>query len=79
MVDLCHHRCHEYGPKAAHQNEQTMDELHRYGQKTAMEKFGWDIADFIREFGRNYLDGEPEEAPVANTFQILEEEICGNW
>ena len=56
-----------------------MDELHRYGQRIAMEQFGWDIADFIREFGRNYLDEETVETPDANTFQILDEEIDVEW
>lgn len=55
MVDLCHHRCHEYGPKAAHQSEQTMDELHRWGQKKAMLEQGWSVDEFVRQFGKNYL------------------------
>ena len=55
MVDLCHHRCHEYGPKAAHQSEQTMDELHRWGQKKAMLEQGWCVDEFVRQFGKNYL------------------------
>ena len=78
-VYLCHSKCHIFGEKAAHNCRETMDELHRYGQRIAMERFGWDIADFIREFGRNYLDEETVETPVANTFQILDEEIDVEW
>lgn len=60
IVYLCHSRCHLYGPNAVHNNKDTMWELHRYGQYKAMAKYGWSINDFIREFGRNYLDEDPE-------------------
>ena len=33
-------------------------ELKQYGQRKAMEENGWTISDFIREFGRNYLEVE---------------------
>lgn len=78
-VDLCHGSCHIFGEKAAHNCRETMDELHRYGQRIAMERFGWDIADFIREFGRNYLDEETAETTVENTFEILDEELDMAW
>lgn len=55
VVDLCHHDCHIFGPKAAHNNAETMQKLREYGQKKAMEKNNWSVADFIREFDRNYL------------------------
>lgn len=55
VVDLCHHRCHEYGEAAAHQNEQTMDKLHRWGQRKAMIEQGWSVDEFVRQFGKNYL------------------------
>lgn len=32
--------------------------LHEYGQRKAMEENGWTVDDFIREFGRNYIDTE---------------------
>ena len=59
-VKLCHNRCHLYGPDAVHNNKDTMRELHRYGQYKAMAKYGWSTNVFIREFGRNYLDEDPE-------------------
>lgn len=55
VVDLCHSKCHIFGPKAAHQSGETARKLHEYGQKKAMDEQGWTTEDFIREFGRNYL------------------------
>ena len=55
VVDLCHHDCHIFGPKAAHNNAETMQKLREYGQRKAMAENDWTIADFIREFDRNYL------------------------
>ena len=37
-VYLCHGSCHIFGEKAVHSCRETMDELHRYGQKMAS---GW--------------------------------------
>lgn len=54
-VDLCHHRCHQFGPDAVHQNAEVRDELHKYGQRKAMHEQGWTVQEFIYEFGRNYL------------------------
>ena len=46
-----------YGKNAVHGNQAVMDELHREAQKKAMSYYGWDIDDFIRLFGKNYLEG----------------------
>lgn len=81
-VYLCHGSCHIFGEKVVHSCRETMDELHRYGQKMAMERMGWTKEDFMREFGRNYLDEEdlqPTEEKPTGTFQILDEELCVNW
>lgn len=56
VVYLCHHDCHIFGEQAAHRNKETMQRLHEYGQRKAMEENGWTKEDFIREFGRNYLE-----------------------
>lgn len=56
VVQLCHSRCHIFGPEAAHQNAATMRRLRVYGQKKVMREQKWTIDDFRREFGRNYLD-----------------------
>lgn len=55
-VDLCHDSCHIFGPNSAHQNREIMLKIKRYGQKKAMEENGWSTEDFIREFGKNYLE-----------------------
>lgn len=55
---LCGRRCHRIGRYAVHQNRNTMQLLHEYGQKKAMEEQGWNVDQFRREFGKNYLDLE---------------------
>lgn len=55
VVYLCHNRCHIFGGDAVHQNAEAMRELHQYGQRLAMERFGWTVEDFRREFGKSYL------------------------
>lgn len=55
-VDLCHDTCHIFGPGAVHQNQEVMLEVKRYGQRKAMQENGWSKEDFIREFGKNYLE-----------------------
>ena len=54
-IYLCHHDCHENGPKAAHRCAETAQKLHEYGQRLAMEENNWTVEDFRREFGRSYL------------------------
>ena len=56
VVDLCHIQCHIFGVDAVHNNPDTMQELHEYGQRKAMHDNGWSKEDFIRIFGKNYLD-----------------------
>lgn len=56
MVYLCHKRCHEFDRGAVHQNASVMRQLRRYGQLKAMREQGWTVDDFIREFGKNYLE-----------------------
>lgn len=55
-VLLCHHECHIFGPLAAHNNASTALRLKQEAQRRAMEAYGWSIEDFIREFGKNYLE-----------------------
>lgn len=55
VVDLCHSRCHIFGPHAVHRNKETMQLLHRYGQRKAMAENGWTVEEFRREFYKNYL------------------------
>ena len=55
VVDLCHNKCHIFGKNAVHNNAETMQELHEYGQRKAMAEQGWTVDDFRREFGKNYI------------------------
>ena len=54
-VYLCHNRCHLNGEEAVHRNRDTMQELHEYGQRLAMEEQGWTVDEFRLEFGKNYI------------------------
>lgn len=58
MVDLCHHDCHIFGPEAVHRNRENMLMLRRSGQRRVMREQGWTVEDFVREFGKNYLEEE---------------------
>lgn len=58
VVLLCGDTCHRNGPLAVHRNAETMQRLHEYGQRKAMEENDWTIDDFRREFGKNYIDQE---------------------
>ena len=55
VVDLCHHRCHIFGKEAVHQNAETMQKLHEYGQQKAMYEQGWTIDEFRAVFGKSYI------------------------
>lgn len=55
VVYLCHHRCHIFGKDAVHNSVDTMQELHEYGQRKAMEENGWTVDDFRDVFGKSYL------------------------
>lgn len=56
VVDLCHNQCHIFGPNAVHHNKEAMLRLKQYGQKKAMLEQGWSVEEFIREFGKNYIE-----------------------
>lgn len=55
-VWLCHGSCHLSGARAVHNNRETMDALHEYGQRRAMQEQSWTREEFVREFGKNYLE-----------------------
>lgn len=58
VVYLCHESCHIFGRNAVHHNAQTMRMLRRWGQEKAMRENNWTTADFIREFGKDYMEDE---------------------
>ena len=54
VVDLCHY-CHNEPPYGAHHNKDTMQRVHEYGQRKAMEEQGLTEDEFRHHFGKNYL------------------------
>ena len=54
-VQIHNNKCHIYGDKAVHRNAETNRALQAEAQKAAMEKYGWSVEDFRREFYKNYL------------------------
>ena len=58
VVLLCHSRCHIFGEYAVHRNANTMEYLHKYGQRKAMYEQNWTVKQFMEIFGANYLDQE---------------------
>lgn len=54
-VKLCHHSCHIFGLHSVHQDAETAQRLHEYGQRKWMAEQNKTVDDFRREFGRNYL------------------------
>ena len=57
-VHLCNIDCHIYGENSAHKNADTKQMLHEYGQRKFMQEQNASIADFVKIFGKNYLDEE---------------------
>lgn len=49
---------HNMSNKGVHFNHQFDLMLKQMGQKTAMDYYGWSVEDFIKIFGKSYLDME---------------------
>ena len=71
VVYLCGDRCHRNGPFSAHKNADTALALHKYGERMWIREQHGTIEDFIKVFGRNYLD---EEEIVCRTSTVCETE-----
>ena len=54
-VYLCHF-CHNEPPSGVHFNKSRDMQLKRIGQRTWMAHYGKTTDDFIKAYGRNYLD-----------------------
>ena len=78
-VDLCHNRCHIFGPKAAHNSRETADLLHRYGQKRMMLENRLTVEEFRRLVGKNYLDEDEIQAVYAEMFGLLPAADAGEY
>lgn len=57
-VTLCHNQHHIFGPRSVHRCREVDLALKKFAQRAAMLHYRWSVEDFIREFGRNYLDTE---------------------
>ena len=57
VVDLCHY-CHNEPPFGVHHSKDVMREMKQYGQKKAMLEQGWSVEEFIKEFGKSYIEEE---------------------
>lgn len=55
-VYLCHADCHIFGPNAVHRNPYTRRMLQAWGQDNAMREHGWTTEQFIKKFGKNYME-----------------------
>ena len=55
VIWLCGNRCHRNGKYAVHNNKNTADLIHAYGQVRWMEENNGTTEDFIKIFGRNYV------------------------
>lgn len=61
VVYLCGDRCHRNGENAVHRNAKTMEFLHSYGQRKAMNEQGWTAEQFRKVFGKNYLEENDDD------------------
>lgn len=59
-VYIHHNKCHIFGKNAVHNNAQVNRHLQAFAQKKAMDHYKWSVDDFIKEFGRNYLNGNQD-------------------
>jgi hypothetical protein len=57
VVELCHN-CHNEPPNGVHHNRENANILKARAQRRLMLENGWNTDDFIREFGKNYLEEE---------------------
>lgn len=56
-VSICP-ACHKLAHGAGILAHATALQLKQDAQRVAMDEYGWSKEDFIREFGKNYLDNE---------------------
>lgn len=73
-VYLCHSRCHEKGKHAVHRDGEVMRWLREFGQRKAMEENDWTVDDFIREFGKNYMNEPWDLSRAMQRVHLLQEE-----
>lgn len=57
-VWLCGSRCHRLGPGAVHRSRETREKLQDWMQRKLMAENNWTVEDFMKIFGKNYLQEE---------------------
>lgn len=55
-VYLHHNKCHIFGEQAVHRDAARNRALQAKAQVAAMERYGWSVEDFRREFYKNYIE-----------------------
>ena len=60
VVHIHNNKCHIYGENAVHRNARVNRALQAEAQKAALEKYGWSVEDFRREFYKNYIEEDDE-------------------
>ena len=55
VVRLCHW-CHNEPPNGVHHNAKSRKIVQQWAQRKAMADNNWTTADFIKHFGKNYLE-----------------------
>lgn len=55
-VYLHHNKCHIFGEQAVHRDAARNRVLKMEAQVAAMERYGWSVEDFRREFYKNYIE-----------------------
>ena len=61
-VYLHHNSCHIFGKNSVHTNKEVREKLQAEAQKMAMEYYGWDVNEWIKIFGMNYLPMSEDES-----------------
>lgn len=54
-VYLHHYKCHIFGKKSVHKDNEIRFKICAYAQKKAMEYYGWTLDEWMKRFRRNYI------------------------
>lgn len=57
-VFLCHGSCHIFGKNSVHLDSKIAGNLKQKAQNIAMRHYGWSTEEFIRLFGKSYMEVE---------------------
>ena len=54
-VYLHHCKCHIFGNKSVHRDNEIRFKICAYAQRKAMEYYGWTLDEWMKRFRRNYI------------------------